>query len=139
MKRRKGFNTKRRLSEHTRPGRLQALAATARYGGNPEHKRNPGDFGLIPPACPRPHKTLCDDAGIFSRDRAVELLKAGILRGLVSGQERNGWPQNVWAVTVDGQPLEAELENPGQGVYHGYPMPEADPFRETVLARWKAT
>lgn len=45
------------------------------------------------------------------------------------------WPQNVWAVTEAEQPLEAQLEAPP--TYHGYPMPEADPFSAKVLTRWK--
>ncbi|MBF0155416.1 MAG: hypothetical protein HQL64_16905 [Magnetococcales bacterium] len=55
---------------------------------------------------------------------------------MVSEQQRNGWPQNVWAVDSNGVPLEAQLENEGLGSYHGYPMPEGDPFRENVLQRW---
>jgi hypothetical protein len=71
---------------------------------------------------------------IFTRAEAIRLLGAGLRRGLFSVQERNGWPQNIWSVTDGGQPLEAQLE--GDGVYHGYPMPDADPFREEVLQRW---
>ncbi len=48
------------------------------------------------------------------------------------------WPQNTWAVTDNGDPLEAMLENAGQGVYHGYPMPQDDPFRAEVPGRWNA-
>ena len=107
-----------------------------RYGGNPEHKRNPGDFGLIPPNMPRPGKTLCDLVEIFTRTEALQLLHAGLNRGMFSVNERNGWPQNIWAVTENGDPLEAQLE--GVGMYHGYPMPEADPFREVVIERWSA-
>ena len=107
-----------------------------RYGGNPEHKRSPGDFGLTPPASPRPLKTLCDQVHIFTRSEATRLLRAGFKKGLFSVQERNGWPQNVWAVTDAGQPLEAQLESDGQ--YHGYPMQEADPFCKEVLDRWGA-
>jgi hypothetical protein len=113
-----------------------ALARCVRYGGNPEHKRNPGDFGLTPPSSPRPGKTLCDDANVYSRPEAVALLQEGLRRGLVSAQTRNDWPQNVWAVTPAGIPLEAELENQTTGSYHGYPMPHNDPLREDVLARW---
>lgn len=29
------------------------------------------------------------------------------------------------------------LENPEQGAYHGYPMPENDPFRTEILKRWQ--
>lgn len=46
------------------------------------------------------------------------------------------FPQNIWAVTEEGQPLEGQLENPQKGVYHGYPLPKSDPFSRVVLARW---
>ena len=49
----------------------------------------------------------------------------------------DGFPKNIWSVTKEGEPLEAQLENRDQGIYHGYPMPEADAFREVVLKRWK--
>lgn len=113
------------------------LADRVRYGGNPEHKRNPGDFGLRPPSLPRQGKSLCDDAGIFSRAEALKLVQEGLRRGLVSVQHRQGWPQNVWAVTVKGVPLEAMLENAVAGVYHGYPLAEGDPLAGQVLERWE--
>ena len=136
---RRSFNPKRRLraAPESRED-LQALAALeerARYNGNPEHKRNPGDFRLTPPAAPRQGKSLCDDAQIFEHAKATALLKEGLKRGLVSIRARNGWPQNVWAVAPNGVPVEAQHE--GDGSYHGYPMPEADPFRNAILARWK--
>jgi hypothetical protein len=116
---------------------LERWLATVRYGGNPEHKRNPGNFGLTPPASPRRDKTLCDEAGIFDRDQALMLLREGIRSGLVSEPQGADYPQNVWAVSPEGVPLEAQLENAANGTYHGYPMPEADPFRDTVIANWK--
>lgn len=134
---RRTFNQKRRIANGTGSKELEGIADKVRYGGNPEHKRNPGDFGLMPPASPRPDKTLCDGANILVRKHALELLKAGILRGLVSEQFRNGFPQNVWAVTQNGIPLEAQLENAVNGTYHGYPMPEADAFRVLVLKKWQ--
>jgi hypothetical protein len=137
MRRRTRYNTKRRIRQNAEPDYLHSLAELVNYGGNPEHKRNPGDFGLIPPAQPRADKTLCDSVGIFSRVEATRLLKEGARKGLISERDENGYPQNIWVVTEDGQPLEAQLENPGRGTYHGYPLPEADPFREEVLARWK--
>jgi hypothetical protein len=138
MRKRKVFNPKRRLCTDAQlDGKrhlLEDLAKRARYSGNPEHKRNPGDFGLDPPSSPRPGKTLCDVVEIHTRAAAVALLRTGLRKGTFSVQERNGWPQNVWAITADGEPLEAQLE--GEGVYHGYPMPQDDPFREDVLALW---
>lgn len=136
MRRRRTFNPKRSIREaaQTNATELEALAARARYNGNPEHKRNPGDFGLTPPARWRPGKGRCDDTGIVTRAAALSLLREGIRRGLLSEQVRGEWPQNVWTVTRDQVPLEAQLE--GNGVYHGYPMSRTDPFREEVFKRW---
>ena len=50
-----------------------------KYGGNPEHKRNPGDFGLTPPSQPRADKTLCDEVAVFKRTTALRLLRKGIV------------------------------------------------------------
>jgi hypothetical protein len=139
MKRRTTFNPKRRFgAPFDSPNEFQELSERVRYGGNPEHKRNPGDFGLDPPIAPRPAKTLCDDAGIHRRQTAEDLLRTGIRRGLISAKKVNGWPKNVWVVTDEGVPLEAQLENQETGTYHGYPMPLDDPFRERILERWKA-
>ena len=138
---RRTFNPKRRLCSveewQARQGVLSEKFATVRYSGNSEHKRNPGDFGLNPPSGPRPSKTLCDQVKIQNRSEALQFLRAGLERGTFSAQERDGWPQNVWAVTENGEALEAQHE--GQGVYHGYPIPDADPFREKVLERWKSS
>ena len=140
MRKRRSYNPKRSISpQNDTPDHSEVLHDLARrvsYGGNPEHKKHPGDFGLQPPSSPRLGKTLCDSVGILSRAEALRLLRDGMRRGLVSSQQRNGWPQNIWAVTADGAPLEAQLE--GDGVYHGYPMPENDPFRVEILKRWGA-
>lgn len=136
---RRTFNPKRRLCPKDQlQEKWESFSAKLdrlRYSGNPEHKRNPGDFGLDPPSGPRPGKTLCDQVEIYTRAEALHLLRTGLQRGTFSQQERDGWPQNVWAVTERGEALEAQHE--GQGVYHGYPMPEADPFRENVMERWR--
>ncbi|MEW6303832.1 MAG: hypothetical protein AB1705_10200 [Verrucomicrobiota bacterium] len=138
FEKRKAFNPKRRIASSIDRTQLEALANRVRYGGNPEHKRNPGDFGLTPPFLPRPDKTLCDLVGIFRRAEAERLLREGIRQGLVSQWGGAGFPQNVWAVTEEGFPLEAQLENAGNGTYHGYPMPEDDAFREQVIEKWRA-
>ena len=134
--RRRSFNNKRRMQQEGDPEKLTHLAEHVKYEGNPAHKRKPGDFGSVPPAQPAPNKTLCDDAGIFTKVEALKLLREGARRGLISEQTRGEFPQNIWAVTEDGHPLEAQLENQTQGIYHGYPVPEADPFRSTILDRW---
>ena len=116
-----------------------ALVHSVQYGGNPEHKKNPGDFGLTPPTDPRPGKSLCDGAGIFTRSVALELLRAGLRRGLVSDRFVGDWPKNIWSMTEHGMALEAQLENPSSGVYHGYPMPDSDPFASVVAQKWADT
>jgi len=135
------FNTKRKLltpaQAKARAGELGQLAERVGYGGNPEHKKNPGDFNLTPPADPRQGKSLCDVAKIFKRGEAVKLLQAGLRKGLVSDRMNGEWPKNVWSVTQDGYALEAQLENPELGTYHGYPMPATDPLAQEVLRRWE--
>lgn len=139
MRQRITFNPKRRIREESDPEEISRLVGRVRYGGNPAHKKNPGDFDLKPPAQPRADKTLCDAVGITKRSEALQLLQEGVRRGLVSEQTRGDFPQNVWAVTQDGIPLEAQLENLDQGTYHGYPMPSTDDFREEVSRRWKGS
>lgn len=138
---RKDFNTKRKIISlqegALRCEELIRLASRAMYGGNPEHKRNPGDFGLTPPSSPRQHKTLCDEVGIFKRKEAQQLLQRGLRRGMVSKQQRGGWPQNIWVLVNNDTALEAQLENSIMGVYHGYPLASNDPFREVILERWR--
>lgn len=137
--RRTKFNHKRRFASRLPKKKvLQELAARLRYGGKPEHKRNPGDFGLTPPALPRDHKSLCDNVCVFERAEALKLLRLGARKGMISEWDGSGYPKNIWSITDDGVPLEAQLENPADGTYHGYPLEENDPFREEVIAQWRA-
>ena len=138
MKRRNGYNPKRRMCSVGRfsTEQLSSFAARAHYAGNPEHKIRPGDYGLTPPTSPRPGKTLCDAKGEFPKAIAEELLRNGFHRGLISVKMRNDWPQNVWSVK-DGVAFEAQLENSDTGAYHGYPMPIDDDFCKIVLENWK--
>jgi hypothetical protein len=140
MKKRNGnFNPKRRMLivEECNFKSLAELASQAKYGGNPEHKRNPGDFGLTPPSGPRPGKSLCDSVRVFTQREALELLRKGIENGLVSDRFENQWPKNVWSVMEDETPLEAQLESAVQGIYHGYPMQAEDPFCDEVIEQWR--
>jgi hypothetical protein len=133
------FNLKRKIedppSTEGQRRKLEDLASKATYTGNPVHKRSPGDYGLTPPASPRPGKTLCDGSGIFSRKVATEKLRLGIEKGLVSQGYGGNWPQNVWAVADNGVVLEAMLED-GKGRYHGYPLQSADPLVQEIKKRW---
>lgn len=139
MKDRKSrWNPKRRIAADVNVDIRARLVEVVSYGGNPEHKRNPGDFGLSPPALPRADKALCDEVEIFRRDEALRLLKRGICRGLVSNRRVGNFPQNVWTVTDVGVPLEAQLENQETGAYLGYPLLETDPFSRVVTDAWDA-
>ncbi len=140
MKERNGkFNNKRRMIklEECNFQDLSDLASQAQYGGNPEHKMNPGDFNLTPPSSPRKKKSLCDSVKVFTRKEALALLRNGIKMGLVSDRFVGQWPKNVWSVMDDETPLEAQIESPEQGSYHGYPMQEDDPFCEEVIKEWR--
>lgn len=116
---------------------LADLASQAQYGGNPEHKRNPGDFGLTPPSGARPGKSLCDAVQVFTRREALKLLRQGIAHGLVSDRLEGQWPKTVWSVLENETPLEAQLEDAGRGTYHGYPMQSKDPFCDEVIQQWR--
>lgn len=111
LAKRTSFNSKRSIVSAPAEADLKRWRKAVSYGGNPEHKKNPGDFGLTPPASPRRDKTLCDGVNIFQKAVALKLLKEGV-------------------------PLEAQLENAGDGTYHGYPMPADDAFREKVMEKW---
>ena len=136
-KNRQSNNPKRRIQESPEPQELARLVEQVKCGGNPDHKRWGGNFGLTRQAPPRPATTLCEDVGISTKEQALALLQEGARRGLISARLSNGFPQNIWAVTGDDIPLEAQLENRIQGTYHGYPVTEDDPFRTTIMERWR--
>ena len=130
------FNRNRRLAStgtYPKP-KLAELAESVRYSGNPEHKRNPEDFDLTPPAQARRGKTLCDLEKKFKRADALKYLRLGLERGAVSEQSVGGWPRIVWAMTEDGMPLEARQDQPGS--YHGYPIPHEDPMATQIREYW---
>lgn len=113
---------------------LERMAERVGYSPSPYHK---SDLSVARSSVPRPDKTVCDgSASIDCRD-ATGLLKAGILRGMISTRIRQGWPQNVWAVDGEGIVHEAQLGNSGLGEYHGYPMKADDNFTRVVRKEWE--
>lgn len=118
-----------------RPGSLRTRRPIcASTLASPLHKRNPGDFGLTPPASPRPDKTLCDEADVFARAAAADLLSKAIDGGLTSEAfNGTGFPKQLWVVS-EGRVFEAMQG--GNGAYHGYPIRRTDPFYDEVLRRW---
>lgn len=114
------------------------LHSHATYEGVPYHKRSPGDFGLEPPASPRPDKTLCDEANVTQRSMAIALLARAIDGGLVSESEgEQGFPKQLWAVDEQGQVFEAMYGGSRPGSYHGYPIRRNDPWFDEVIQAWR--
>lgn len=116
-----------------------AKSKVAKYRGNPLHKRSPADFGLVPPSAARLSKTLCDTVnyfrGIGAKKHAQKLLEDAFTKGLLSTQQRGGWPQNVWCVLPDEMVLEAMLDDQCRGIYHGYPLAQNDPMCTIIRKR----
>lgn len=135
------FNTKRSilsLDEYLEQKTfLQNNCKNLGYDGKAEHKKNPGDFNLTPPACGRMDKTLCDISGVFTHRRAIKLLREGYGKGLIDRRVDRGWPRHIWTVVDESLVLEAKPSLAGSGIYHGYPLPESDPLREKILLLWK--
>ena len=137
------FNRKRKLAPEgsCSAEELEQLAQAADYSGNPLHKSSPGDYDLTPPAQARKpsieqqSRSLCDTAKVFEREDAVRYLREGLRRGMISVARINGWPKQVWAVTDDGDPLEAQRER--DGIYHGYSMPKEDPMADKIMEQWE--
>ena len=129
--------TRRRIrAERLTQDERAHLSENASYEGSPYHKRNPGDFGLTPPARPRPDATLCDEAGVFSKAKAADLLAIAIERGIVSEATAAGvFPKQMWV--YDGNNVfEAMYGGSQTGCYHGYPIRRSDPLFDRIVAAW---
>ena len=114
------------------------LQEHATYEGVSYHKGTPGDFGLTPPAAPRPDKTLCDEAGVTRRALASDLLKRAIDGGLASvGDGAQNFPKQLWVVDQHGRVFEAMYGGSSKGAYHGYPIRRTDPFFNQVTQAWE--
>ena len=137
MPKRQGNNPKRRFVPQDKldPEDLGRLAKKARYVGSAHHKSKLADYGLTPPADPRPNKSLCDGKRIVKIREAKELFRRGLSRGMVSRYPENGFPKYVWAVDQDGEVYEAKAGGDGRS-YHGYALSAAG---ERDLCRWVIT
>jgi len=132
---RSGNNPKRRIAEQGQyeAAFLQGLADQFGYVGSAIHKRFPGNYGFQPPVNPRGWKSLCDRERIILLEEAQQLLREGILKGLISPHFENGAPKYVWSVDANSRPYEAKL---GLGGYHGYMLEAEDNMAEMVLRAW---
>lgn len=112
------------------------LLENSSYEGSPLHKRNPGDFGLTPPASPRPDKTLCDTAGVLTLQKAKQLLESAIKKGIASEScLAQHYPTSLWVVDGD-HVLEARYGGSQVGYYHGFPIPKDQSLYELIRNLW---
>lgn len=125
----------KRRAAHDRELGEQIIQKHPRYVGSPLHKKNPGDFGLVPPSCPSSRKNLCDLVDVFNRRIARNLLEEGLRRGFLSTSLDGEWPRNIWALSEKRIPLEARLDQ-AAGTCHGFPMSKNDPLYAEILAKW---
>lgn len=116
---------------------LANMIKTVEYTGKSDHKRNPGDFGLTPPANHRQDKTLCEVANVVRRKDALALLKKGLKLGTIGVPDKNGWPKRIWAVAQNDTVLEAQMDAVGSN--HDYPLKPRDPVGKVVAKIWKGT
>jgi hypothetical protein len=116
---------------------LSQLARRASYQGDGKHKKKYREaFNVDARRGPDPEATLCDSTAIYTPKAALQLLRLGIRHGMVDERSSRGWPEYVWCVTEGDQAFEAKLSNFEQGLYHGYPLQNNDPFRKEVIKRW---
>lgn len=118
-------------------GEKAFLHEHAIYEGSPLHKKNPGDFGLTPPAAPRLGKTLCDEAAITQRADARALLGKAIDGGLASeATTAEGFPKQLWVVDDHGRVFEAIYGGSQTGHYHGYPIRNQTAMFDQITKAW---
>lgn len=72
-------HTRRRIRSAPLSEEERERLGNAKYEGSPLHKRNPGDFGLTPPADPRRDKNLCDEASIFRKAVGQDMKELSII------------------------------------------------------------
>lgn len=139
MSKRSGNRPDRRLAPHgsISPPELERLVSQARYGGSALHKLAPGDYGFSPPRNPRPSKSVCDDLRPLLLAEARQLLRSGILKGMVSPFPPGGQPKYVWAVDDAGEVYEAKCNTEQADPYHGYRLgQDENKMRDYILKEW---
>ena len=139
MPKREGNNPKRRIMPRDAVDLavLTRLAAQARYLGSAHHKRSLADYDFSPPTNPRPDKSLCDGSRVVRRQEAGELLREGLMRGMIGGLGASGLPKYVWSVDSRERVYEAKIGR-GRG-YHGYELGrDDDAMRQWVMEEWRA-
>lgn len=68
-------------------------------------------------------------------ERIPDLLRRGILAGLVGQNDIQGDPALIWTVDDTGWIFEGRLTIPGRALYHGYPVLPNEAIARKVIAR----
>lgn len=133
-------NDPRRLLEPPPPSQTRGLlAAKADFGPYSKHKRHPHLYNLKPYEGEDEDPTYCDehaDFGPADIPRALSLLKRGIAAGLFGKGTKKGDPSLLWTVDDNGWIYEAQITNPGYGLYHAYPVLPNEAIAGKVLMRY---
>lgn len=117
----------------------QALSAKVLYVPYAKHKKHPDAYGLKPYTGDDEDPTFCDaHAGFKPADmpRIPAILQRGIAAGLFGKSLKKGDPGIFWSVDDNGWIFEAQITNPGYGVYHGYPILPVEAIAQKVLLRY---
>jgi hypothetical protein len=138
MMKRPGNNPKRRIADlELLPAKERAeLADAVKYEPSAHHKLYPNIYGLER-AAPRANKSLCDKVRIIPLEEALEMLRAGIVNGMISEFFYERFPKFVWSIDAAGVAYEAKTHSSTLGVYHGYRLEEEDNMCGHVKTVWK--
>lgn len=116
----------------------EALCARLCYVGSGTHKLRPGDYGFHPSHNPRPSKSPCDAVRAVLLAEASNLMRRGIMLGMVSRFDEGGVPKYVWAVDDAGDVYEAKTRPEHETEYHGYRLGDDErDLRHHILKEWK--
>ncbi len=140
MSKREGNRPDRRFADEafTSHAAREALCVRLRYVGSGNHKLRPGDYGFHPSHNPRPSKSPCDEIRAVLLAEAAELMRRGIMLGMVSRFDAAGTPKYIWAVDDENDVYEAKTRPEHEHEYHGYRLGDDERvMRSYVLKEWK--
>lgn len=140
IRKREGNRPDRRIADETTvtAADLTALCQRIRYVGSGNHKLRPGDYGFLPSHNPRPSKSPCDAIRAVLFAEATDLMRQGVLLGMVSRFKDGGVPKYIWAVDADGDVYEAKTRPELEAIYHGYRLGDDErEMRTYILKEWK--
>jgi len=104
---------------------LRQLAENVRYAPHPKHKSYPIEGQTRSVGKGSSPATLCPTE--FKEKSNKELAKwvaIALRKGAVSSTKKKDYPSPIWYMDEDGNVYQAWITNPGNGTYHGHPIPE---------------